>query len=177
MKEFLRKIKLIDNLTTTLQLSRQDFINNLSSITDEVGVGIFSDPFEAFSTSKNEFKGQITHHGFKLKRKKKFFEPNGNTAIAIGNIKEEIGQITIQTEINGFNNFMFVCYGFLIVFYSIFFVGFMFSMLNMPFFVFPLIMLHGALMVFIPYLIMRRSVKKMKYELEREFFYLTKSNY
>ena len=175
MREFLKKIKLIDNFTTTLQLSRQDFIKRLSQITDKGNTNAFSDPFEAFSSSKSEFKGEINHNGFKLRRRRKLFERTSNIAVATGNVKEENGQLTIQTEIYGFTNFMYVFYGFLILFYSVFIICFI-SDNKIPFFVFPFLIFHAALMTLIPYFLMRSSVKKMKYELEREFFYLTKSN-
>ena len=43
---------------------------------------------------------------------------------------------------------------------------------NMPGFVLPFVVLHGLFMAGIPYLIMRRGVSKMKYELERELHYI-----
>lgn len=45
---------------------------------------------------------------------------------------------------------------------------------GMEFFIFPFIIVHAIFMLGFPYLMMRRSVSKMKYELEREFFYMTK---
>ncbi len=41
-------------------------------------------------------------------------------------------------------------------------------------FAIPFIVLHGAFMLGLPYFLMRKSVSKMKYELEREFYFLTK---
>lgn len=175
MREFLKKIKLIDNFTSTLQLTKQDFINRLRLITDQ-GSPNAMDPFEGFFSSKNEFKGEISHNGFKLRRRRKLFERSSTIAIATGKVKEENGQLTIQTEIYGFSNFMYVFYGILILFYSVIFVGFVFSDNSIPIFIFPFLIFHGALMTLIPYFLMRSSVKKMKYELEREFFYLTKNN-
>jgi len=176
MNEFLKKIKLIDNFTTTLQLSKQDFVHRLAQITEKGSASAFSDPFEAFSSSKSEFKGEVNPNGFKLRRRRKFFERNSNIAIATGNFKEENGQLTIQTEIYGFSNFMYFFYGFLIVFYTVFLVGFVFFGSTVPIFVVPFLIFHAALMTLLPYFFMRNSVKKMKYELEREFFYLTKTN-
>ena len=175
MREFLRKIKLIDNFTTTLQISKPDFITRLSRITDIGSTNMFLDPLEAFSSSKCEFKGEIDRNGFKLRRRRKPFVRSNSIAIATGKMKEENGQLTIQTEIYGFNNFMYFFYGFLLLFYIVFFVGFL-SSDQIPIFIFPFLIFHGALMTLIPYFVMRSSVKKMKYELERDFFYLTKSN-
>ncbi|MFT4850597.1 MAG: hypothetical protein ACI83B_003156 [Sediminicola sp.] len=41
-------------------------------------------------------------------------------------------------------------------------------------FALPFIIIHAAFMYGAPYLMMRRSTKRMKHELERELFYLTK---
>lgn len=175
MKDFLIKMKLIDHLTTNLPMDKSNFIKRLSSITDEGGTGVFSNPFEMFSSSKNEFKGEVNYDGFTIKRKKRFFDKSANMAVANGTLHESNGQLTVETEINGFNNFFIVFYIFLIVFYSIFIiVGFTISDNNVGFFMIPFLLLHGTFMFLIPYFMMKRSVKKLKYELEREFFYLTK---
>jgi hypothetical protein len=68
---------------------------------------------------------------------------------------------------------MIIFYVFLVLLYSIFMIGLIFSD-KPPFFVLPLILMHGVFMFSIPYFVMRSSVKNLKYELEREFYYLTK---
>jgi len=73
MEEFLKKIKLIDYLTTNLKISRTEFVNRLTSITDQGDIGMLSETFDAFSSSKNEFKGEVTLTGFKIKKKKAVF--------------------------------------------------------------------------------------------------------
>lgn len=88
MKETLRKLKLTDSLTSELELSRSEFIAKLRAITDKGDIGLFSDMFDVFYSSKNEFKGQIHHTGFELKRRKKMFEPNLSMAVATGTIHE-----------------------------------------------------------------------------------------
>ena len=173
MKEFLRKIKLIDYLTMNLEMSRQDFVDKLSAITDQGSTGVFADPFDAFSSSKNEYKGQVSFEQFKIKKRRRFFDNSFNMAIASGVFTENNGQLTIDTEINGFNNFMIFFYGILVVFYSIF-IGVAYLDKKTGFFVLAFILIHGALMFSIPYFMMRRSIKRLMYDLEREFFYLTK---
>ena len=44
-KEFLRKIKLIDDWTTHIEISKPDFVDKLSAITEERDIGLFSDVF------------------------------------------------------------------------------------------------------------------------------------
>ena len=41
-------------------------------------------------------------------------------------------------------------------------------------FVFPFLVVHAAFMFGVPYFMMRRSTNRMKYQLEREFYYMTK---
>lgn len=175
MEDFLKKLKLIDYLTTNLQISKTEFVQRLSLITDEGNTGIFSNTFDAFSSSKNEFKGQVNHNGFTLKRRTRFFDTNMNMAVANGTLTENNGKLTVETEINGFNNFFIIFYVFLIIFYSLFIFSFSSSDNNVEFFAIPFLLLHGTLMFSMPYFMMRRSVKRLKYELEREFFYLTKN--
>jgi hypothetical protein len=173
MKETLQKLKLIDYLKTDLPINRMQFIDRLSSITDPGETGMFSGPFESFSSSKNELKGKVNYDGFTLKRRKKFFDSNANMAVATGKIFEQHGRLTVETEINGFNNFFIVIYAFLIIIYAAAIFGIARTN-SASFFTIPFLLLHGTFMFLIPYFMMRRSVKKLKYELEREFFYLTK---
>lgn len=173
MKVLLRKLKLIDNLTTELEISRTEFVEKLSAITDKGDTGMFSDTFDVFSNSKNELKGEVNYNGFKIKRRRRVFDSTLNVAVASGTINEHNGHLTIESEINGFNNFVIFFYVFIFVFYSIFIFGTS-SNNNPGFFETQFILLHATLMISIPYFLMRRSVKRLKYELEREFFYLTK---
>ncbi len=175
MKDFLKRLKLIDNMTITLPISKLIFVNRLSEITDEGGTGAMSDTFDVFSSSKNEFKGQVNFDGFKIKRRRRFFDTNMNFAVANGTFVENNEQLTIETEINGFNNFLIVFYVLLIGFYLFLFFIVSMSGDSTDFIVIPFLLLHGTLMFVMPYLMMRRGVERLKYELEREFFYLTKT--
>jgi len=162
-------------MTTTLQTSKVEFINRLNEITDRGNTGIMSDIFDIFSSSKNEFKGQINFDSFKIKRKRRFFDTNMNIAVANGFFIEDNEQLIIETEIKGFSNFFTIFYIFVFIFYLVSILAFMFNDTEKLFIVIPFILFHGTLMCAIPYFIIRRSVKRLKYELEREFFYLTKS--
>ncbi len=176
MKDILRKLKLIDSFTIKLELSRAEFVNNLQNITDKGHIGMFSDSLDAFSSSKKELKGHIDYNGFKIKKRRRFLENNFHMATASGTISESEGNLQIETEISGFNNFILMFYIFLIVFYSILIFNVWNFDNNSDFFPTSLLIFHGTLMFSIPYFMMRRSVKRLKYELEREFFYLTKKS-
>ncbi len=177
MKDFLKQLKLIDYLNTELEIDKHDFINRLKANVDEGDTGMFSEAFDVFSYSKNEYKGHVGLDEFKIKRRRKFFDMNMNLAIAKGIYKQQDNNLIIYTEINGFTGMMIPFYVFLIVFYLIFIIGFSTSENvggNMDFFGLPFIIIHAAFMFGIPYFMMRRSVSRMKHELEREFYYMTK---
>jgi hypothetical protein len=172
MEEFLRKIKLIDNLTTHLDISQRQFVDKLSEITENKKIGLFSNSFEPFSSNKREFVGQVNFEAFKIKRRTRLFETNQIMSVAKGTFIENNGQLTIETEINGLNAFMMFIYLLFIIIYSIVITVIVKSDTNLFALVFVLI--QGSLMFSLPYLLMKRNVQKLKYELEREFFYLTK---
>lgn len=173
MKDFLKKIKLIDTFSISLDVSKQKFVSELSRVTEYSELGVFSNIFEAFDSSNKEFKGKVSSSGFKIRRKFKMFDNKNTAAIAEGIFKEKDDKLIIEATINGFNNFFYFFYGFLILFYTIFIIGFTFGEGDQTFF-FPFILFHGLAMFFIPYFVIRRSVNRLKYELEREFFFLTK---
>ncbi|AUC15859.1 hypothetical protein BTO06_12165 [Tenacibaculum sp. SZ-18] len=177
MKELLKKLKLIDYLQTELIIQKNDFVNKLRNHVDEGSTGIFSDTFDVFSSSKNEYKGEVSFNGFKIKRRRKFFDMNMNMAVAKGTYSQKDDKLIIDTEINGFHGMMIPFYIFCIIIYGVFIVGFLSADEiggNAPGFAFPFIIIHAAFMMGIPYFIMKRSTKRLKHELEREFFYLTK---
>lgn len=176
MKEFLRRLGLVEDFSTELPIEKTAFVNRLKSQVDEGDIGVFSDPFEVFSSSKNEFKGQVGFNKFKIKRRRRFFDMNLNNAIAQGTYVQEGGPLRINAEINGFIG-MTIPFFLLIAFYLIFIGAFFMADSiegNEAGFVLPFIVIHAAFMFGIPYLVMRRSVKRMKHDLEREFYFMTK---
>ena len=83
MKEFLKRINLIEDWTTHLEISKQDFVNKLSAITEEREIGLFSDAFIPFQSSRKEYAGHVSFDEFKIKRRGRFFEQNQNMATAL----------------------------------------------------------------------------------------------
>jgi hypothetical protein len=110
MNSFLRKIKLIDHFTTELKIDKQTFVDRLSDITDEGNTGLFSNPFSIFSSNKKAFKGLVTFDEFMLKKQMKSFEANQGICTAKGTYSENNGQLTIEADINGINNFVAIFY-------------------------------------------------------------------
>jgi len=73
MKDFLIKLKIIDFLTTELEIEKNEFVAKFRQHVDEGSTGIFSDSFDVFSSSKNEYKGHVSYQDFKIKRRREFF--------------------------------------------------------------------------------------------------------
>lgn len=171
------RINLIDHFTTDIEILKSEFVTNFRRHVDEGTTGMFSDTFDIFSSSKNVYKGHVGMEGFKIKRRRKFFDMNMNLAVASGTYNQKGEKLIIETEINGFSGMMIPFYIFLLIFYSIFIIGFLMTDEiggNAPGLFLPFILIHGLFMLGIPYFIMRRSTKNMKHELEREFYYMTK---
>ena len=173
---------LIDSFSTTVNASKSEFTSALRNNVDEADIdGFFSGAFEAFTSSKNRYKGSVNHNGFKIRKRRRFFEKNVGKTIASGDLREQGESLVIHTKINGWSNHTIFFFGFISIFYLIVIVasfGFMFSGdSEFPIFAPIFILVHAAFMYGIPYFIMRRSVRRLKEDLEREFhFIISKSN-
>lgn len=170
MRGILEKLKLIDSVVIELPINKAEFIELLKNNID----GKQSDFFDVFSSSKNEYKGVVTADGFELRKKRRLFEMNMNAAKAVGVFEEEEdGRLIIDTEINGFQGQVKLMYSGFIIFYIVFISVFLFAGDdNMPLFVLPFILFHASFMLGIPYFFIRRSVRRLKYDLERDLYYM-----
>jgi hypothetical protein len=178
LKKTLKKLHLIDQLNTELKISKEDFVNLLMLNIDEGSLSAFTGLFEIFSSSKNEFKGQVSTNGFKLRKKRKLFQVNMILAVAEGTFKQEDEKLIINAEINGFSGHMKFFYAFLLFFYLIFTVVWILipdqDQSDIGLFILPFIFIHGLLMLGIPYFLMRKNVRMLKHDLERAFYFWTK---
>jgi len=173
MKNFLRKLKLSDNLTIDLNISKSEFVNKLLLITDQEKPRAYFNPFDAFKSSQKEYIGEVTYNGFNLRKRGKIFDPSINFSIATGTYDERNESLLLETEIVAFkrNNFIL----FMIILFIIGYCVAIFQLaLNKNWIFIPLLIVHCGIMIGFPYLMMRRSIKRMKYDLEREFYYFTK---
>jgi len=178
MEDFLRKYKLIDNFTVELPVAKSDFVRQLRNSVDTGEIGLFSGAFEAWESSKNDYKGEVTNQGFKFRKRKKFFQTNGQIqAIATGTFKEDSDKLSIHTEVRSPISKMmpiFVLGAFVYLFAIITFVTINVASeeINLPYFALVFIVAHAALIFFIFFYISKRSVANLKRELEREFVFL-----
>lgn len=174
MNKLLTKLKLLKESTIELPVEKYNFIAILKSQVDEKDLGFFSDMGDVFSSSKTDYKGHINSYGFELKKKRKFFDYNMNFAKAKGRFNQQGELLQINVEINGFTNQMIPFYIIVPIFYLFFILMTLQEGFEAAIIAFPFLLIHGLLMLGLPYFFMRRSVKRMKYDLERDFYFMLK---
>ena len=175
MNNLLQKLYLADCITIQLQTTKEQFANELSAITDRGGTGLFSDPFESFVFSKYEFRGYVSEEGFEIRRRRKLFDTNSNNAtVATGSFTEENGVLSVITEVNGFPVFYLILYILIAIIYFLILLALVTSDSDAKIFVASFLIIQAVLIYGISYFILRRGVARFTYELEREFFYLSK---
>ncbi len=176
MKDFLVTLKLVQFLQIELEVDKADFVKILKSNVDLGSTSRMFSGFEAFSSSKNEFKGNVSAIGFELRKRRRFFDMNGAAmAVAKGKFTQRGEKLIIDCEVNGYHWFMGVILGVLILFYVFMGIGIMAAGDGLDtFFAVPFIIVHGLFMMGIPYFIMRMGVRKTHRELERELYFMLK---
>ncbi|UPZ15662.1 hypothetical protein [Flavobacterium humidisoli] len=176
MNDFLRKIHLVKDISIQLPVSKIDFIQKFRNHVDQSDLSFV--PFEVFQSSRNEYKGNISNNSFELRKRRKLFDTNYSFAKVTGHFTEENNQLNINAEINGFRKRMLLFLGIVVMFYSIFLFASLFlgSDSTVPFFILPFLLFHMSLMLGIPYFVIRRSVKRMIYDIERDLHYWVTKN-
>lgn len=176
MKSILERLRLVDHLTTEIPIEKKDFIDKLTRNVDQGDIGIFLSAFEAFSSSKNEYKGTVTFDSFKIRRRRRLFDMNLGLVVAEGSFRQKDNILVVEATIRGFQGIFIPFLLFIAFFYVAFIISFIVSGTqgSTGWFFIPFIFIHAAMMLGIPCYIMRRGVSRMKYELERDFYYITK---
>jgi hypothetical protein len=176
MKSILERLKLVDYLTTEIPIEKKDFVEKLKMNVDQGDTGIFLSAFEAFSRSKNEYKGTVTFDSFKIRRRRKFFDMRASLAVAEGHFRQRENLLVIESTIKSFRGIFIFFIAFILMFYMASIGTLILSDIpgTMEWVFVPFIFIHASFMLGIPYIIMRRGVSRMKYELERDFYFMTK---
>ena len=176
LNNFLKKIKLIDTFEINLQLSQHDFIDKLSAVTEKGNLGIFSESYFGLKKNKKEYIGQISYDSFSIRKQRSFPNAKNNSANATGTMSEDNGNLKIDTEINGFKSTILIFYVCLIFFYAFALPKFLNTNNEREILLIVFFVVQGVFMFTIPYIMMRLSVRRFKYDLERELFFLTKND-
>lgn len=177
MEDFLTRLKLKHTIAIDLPIAKSEFVERFKKVVDHGTLDPFSEIFDVFSRSKNIYKGSVNLDGFRIKRKRKFFDMHMNLAIAEGRFDSKNDSVKIVGIINGFRGMMVPFYIFIIAIYLLMLsiIFFTESWNDFPFEMIPFIFLHAAFMLGLPYVMMRGSAKNLKHDLEREFYYLTRN--
>lgn len=172
----LKRLKLVDHLVTEVAIDKKDFVERLKANVDAGSTSQFFASLEMFSSSKNEYKGLVTDEHFKIRRRRRLFDVRMSVAVAEGTFKARENLLVIESTIRGFNGIFIPFIVFALIFYLLFIVTFIFT--DSPgifrWLIIPLVMIHAFFMIGFPYFIMRRSISRMKYELERDFHYMAR---
>jgi hypothetical protein len=177
MDKLLEKYKLIDYHTTELEIDKMEFVKRLRKAVDEGSTGAIGNPFEAFSSSDNDFIGQVTSDKFEFRRRRKMFEPKVRMAYVTGKYVQERDRLIITSKIYGIGKALKVFFIAIAGFYLLFTILILFASTtdsDFPFFIALFIIPHAALMFGIPFFMARYAVRRMKKDLEREFHYIAR---
>jgi hypothetical protein len=175
MKEFLKRLKLVSHFTLEIETEKSVFVGKLKANVDEGNTSVLFSIWEKFGSSKNEYKGTVEDGSFKIRRRRKLFDMNMNLAVVSGSYRQRDHILFIEAEVNGFHGVFIPFYIFLPIFYLVAIAAFLLSEnASQMWFVLPFMLLHAVFMMGIPYFVMRRSVNRMKYEVERDFYFLAK---
>ncbi len=170
-----------DTLEVELPIKRDDFIESFHHNVLIGEINTMSDFFEPFTSTKKELKGNISGNEFTIKRLRRLFSPNQGLAIAKGRFKENINGLSISMELTAFRGAMrFMHY----MLFGLYAMGIVFMLvlsakddsLRLSLIALPFIIFHALIFLVLFRFMMGRSVKKLKYELEREFHYFTKTS-
>jgi polyferredoxin len=178
MEDLLRKYKLIDNFTVELPIHKGEFVRRFCGSVDPGGIGLFSGAFEAWESSNNDYKGEVSNQGFKVRRRRKFFQAHGQLrAVATGTFTEARDKLTIRTEVRSIFKkmvplYLIAAFFYLVAIVTLISTGFSDGANGLPAFVLVFILAHAGLLYFMFFYVMRRGVAELKRDLEREFVYL-----
>lgn len=178
MRTILSRLNLIQLLEIELGISKNKFIKNLKNNVDDEAIKFHTSVLDVFSQGYSKYKGKVGHRGFAIKKRSSLFDMGRSIAVVKGSYKESGRSLIVIIEINGFQTGMKLYYGFISLFYLIFilnvFKGVMTGQIDEVAFTFIMTLLHMTFLFGMPYAIMRRSIRYLKNEIERDFKILGK---
>ena len=123
MKRIFKKLKLIDSFITNLPLSKQDFVERLSAITEDGNTGFSFGRLEHFSSTEYEYVGKVNFDGFKIRRRLRFLGYRyDSNVIAKGRAFENNENLIIEAEINSFSSYNIFFFALSILLFTFIFI-------------------------------------------------------
>ena len=178
MKKVYRFLGLIENHQMVLDVSKNSFIELLRS---HVGTDTNSS-MDIFSSGNIDFKGSVGYGGFYLRKRRGFFDKSRPYCKAIGTFREENDKLIIDIEFNNISPPIIFVYAFFLLFDLISIFGIITNALSLNFTeaIHSLsnlvsVVVFSAIVAGITYFVSKRTIEKMKYLMESNFYnYLTK---
>lgn len=137
---------------------------------------------EAWQAGQNDYVGEVSHEGFRIRKRKTFFQANGfPNAVATGTFKETRETLTIETIIRSQTKWLLPFYAIATLLYLSIFSALGYAAISGAasselYFLVPFLLVHAGLMFYLPYWLLKRSVAKTRRDLEREFFWIAGRN-
>ncbi len=164
MNDFLKTLKLEENLSTTIQSSKLDFESYLNKIVETGETDWYSGSTDAFSINKYIFKGHLYNDGFEIKERVNFRQ--STLAKAIGKISEANEQTIIEIKIIGLSNFLILFYALILIQSAVFCYDFFSGNINLDTFERILILILYSFFLLFPAILTKWSIKALKNALQ-----------
>jgi hypothetical protein len=168
MDKILSKIGLIEEFSMEIPIPVDELVIKMNEIVDE-------DVYKVFPSGKNNYKGKIDIKGFTIRKVLKSFDTDNSNVTVYGSFIGRNEDTLIKVKTVGYDAFMkfWYCVACLILILILSFI--LTSIIKNDFdFRLLLILIFCVFILLMPYISMKLGVQKMKYNLERDLYYLTK---
>lgn len=173
MSEILKRLKLVQDIEVELKTSKKKFIQNLKNNVDDEEINFRTSLLDVFSSALSKYKGKVGFKGFTLKRRSRLFDLGKGIAVVNGDYIEKGSTLLVMAKVNGFQGGMKLYYILMALFYLFFITSIMnsISALRADELSFTILMTILQMIFFfgMPYLIMRRSIRYLSNEIEKDF--------
>jgi hypothetical protein len=171
---FLKKIKLIENFNLEIPLSTNDLVEKWQVVLYKDQTGFLGDKY----SSKSKFIGEVDLNGFKCEKDRRSMNKDKVVVTAKGNFTSLINKTKIDVEITVIDLsikiiFSFVILILLILLLFVFTSNFKNNNQNSEYAI-PVNLFVFMMLCCFGYYMMRKSMKIMKYDLEKELQNLIK---
>ncbi|MEM7575572.1 MAG: hypothetical protein AAF433_21895 [Bacteroidota bacterium] len=171
MNSLLHRFGLIDEMRLNFELEKSEMVALLQEEVAPSQLGLFSDFGDLWRSGEKAFKGKVDRQGFKIRRRRRFLEPQSNTATAVGEFTQLGRQLQLDVTILGLRPEMKFALGLIFV---LLLAGsfFLYNYSEVNPWIALLLLLQFLLVTVVMGVVSRLGVKRMKRELEREIVYL-----
>lgn len=169
MTSFFKTIGLYDDLNFNIEIDKSEFIESLKKVTYETNTSFISLIPDHGIPTRFEYRGLINSGNFIIKRRRHLFDINIYHSIIKGNILEENNKAVIKIE---FIPFIYPFIASILGILLFFFIASHEIQNNENYFLIaiPILLTIGQ------YFILKTSIKKCKYDFERELNFIAQKN-